>query len=73
MKKITPEEYLSQFPWWDVDSRLNEDIKYFYLSDLDECPYIGIERTDGTVWVYGLKVDCEVEGVDDLEWYLNQV
>lgn len=73
MHRVTVEDYVKQFPWWEVDPEAYEDIKYFYLSELDECPYIGIERTDGSVWVYGAKIDCKVEGVDDLEWYLNQV
>lgn len=73
MHRVTVEDYVKQFSLEEVKPEAYRDIKYFYLSELEECPYIGIERTDGTVWVYGAKTDCRVAGVDDLEWYLNQV
>lgn len=45
---------------------------HFYLTEVEDCPYIGVGYADGSIWVYGAKVDCQVEDIDELEWYLEQ-
>lgn len=68
MRKLTIEEYFSEFGDWED----TKDIAYFYVSDNEECPYIGVEYTDGDVWVYGLKIEYQIVDGDELEFYLSQ-
>lgn len=43
----------------------------FYVSDMDECPYIGVKYNNGELWIYGANADRKVS-VDEMEWYLGQ-
>lgn len=71
MRKLSKIEYFAEFP---EASKIEEFMyaKYFYISDNKECPYMGVEYEDGSIWIYGGRVDSEIESVDDLEWYLSQ-
>lgn len=72
MIKLSVEEFKELYPEnWDYVSE-TENAIFIYLSELDECPYIGIEYENGEVWVYGNKADKEVTCCE-LEFYLSQV
>lgn len=70
MKKVTAIEFFSEHPelknYPEYIGAIN-----FYVSDNDECPYIGVEYIYGEVWVYGAKVDRKIEDLDELEYYLE--
>jgi len=40
--------------------------KYIYVSNIDTCPYIGVEYEDGELWVFGIARDRKVNR-DELE------
>lgn len=73
MKVMTRTEYYNAYPEMiGQDSPEFDDVVKFYVSDHEGCPYIGVEYSDGEVWVYGARTDHRVEDGDELEWYLNQ-
>ena len=68
MLKFTVKEY-NDFD--DVKNvRLKEGVKFVYLSDNDECPYVGCEYIDGTFSVVGVCVD-QFCSYDDMVHYLT--
>ena len=72
MDMYTVDDFKTNFPdQWDYVPE-TKNAKYIYVSKNEECPYIGIEYIDGSIWVYGAKKDCKV-CYEELEWYLEEV
>lgn len=71
MQKLTLNQYRKEFGMDDWIAH-ELDVEYVYISELENCPYIGVEYSNGEVWVYGLRVDHKVEDGDELEYYLSQ-
>lgn len=71
MKKLTVDEFRQEYPeLWDYTDETKTAV-FIYISDFDECLYIGVEYSDGSVWVYGARADREVT-CEELAWYLEQ-
>lgn len=34
--------------------------KYVYVSNIETCPYIGVEYSDGEMWIFGINRDRKV-------------
>ena len=75
MFKYTQEEYKKSFPEDDVtlgaeciDGEV-VDVECVYISEDEECPYIGYKYSNGQYWIYGARADQRVEGEDEIkEW-----
>lgn len=78
MKKYTKDEYIAEF---GKDEEFLFDPEYLgvekveveciYISENDECPYIGYKYSNGQYWIYGARSDQRVSGEDEIKEWLK--
>lgn len=67
--RLTEEEHLEMF---ECESTFDDgELAYLYVSTNEECPYIGVEKTNGELWIYGARVDGQVDTLEEVIDYLK--
>lgn len=55
LNEVSAEEFAS---WYEMTA---EEIEWVYLSDDEECPFVGIENKNKEIWVFGCRYDRKVD------------
>lgn len=67
--RLTEEEHLDMF---ECESTFDHgELAFLYVSTNMECPYIGIETTNGELWVYGARVGNRVDTLEEVIEFLK--
>lgn len=74
-KKVARAQFVREYG--EIDEIIGEEdmnnlVEWVFISELDECPYIGVQYEDGTLYVYGARVDREVRDIDEMEDYMKR-
>ncbi len=67
--RLTEEEHVKMF---GEESTFDDGkLAFLYVSTNEECPYIGVEKTNGALWVYGARVDMQVDTLEEVIGFLK--
>lgn len=67
--RLTEEEHVKMF---GEESTFDDGkLAFLYVSTNEECPYIGVEKTNGALWVYGARVDMQVDTLEEVIEFLK--
>ena len=69
MQKLSKEEFEYEYP--ELSEIYGKAPVNFYVAENPDCPCIGVEYSNGEIWIYGAKYDKKIEDADELEWYLS--
>lgn len=57
MKKMSVNDFEMEYGKVSDVIGVNDTVTNLYVSDDDECAYIGVEYANGDLYVYGAKID----------------